>query len=261
MMRVCLFSLWLVLAAALVAAQNSTEPQIIIGVGLPKSGSTSLNRYLNNCGAGIRSIHFTSSCVRSVYPIPAVRVNGVIWGALEVPELAGRLRGQQCTIAALFQRALADGQKPLEYVLKGNVNAVVQLDSDLGQMAVYPQIDALDIILDSYPNALYIHHIRKVTRHAASIIGWHDMAQRMQEKGTLGRFPGQNENKTIEENLIVWIETARDIVRSEFADRPEIKYLEVDIEGDAGASRKLAAFVGATKGMDVPRANARKTKP
>jgi hypothetical protein len=55
----------------------------------------------------------------------------------------------------------------------------------------------------------------------------------------------------------VWIETARTIVRTQFAARPEVRYLEVDIESDAGAPEKLAAFVGATKSVSVPRANAR----
>jgi hypothetical protein len=220
------------------------KPPVIIGVGLPKSGSKSISKFINDNCAGGHAVHWTTSfCPTEIYPIPAVRLpNNVTWPKLEKSHA---ING--CYIGPLIQRAIADGKKPLEYVLMYGVNAVLQMDVAVHYMSIWPQIDALDLILDAYPDALYIHHTRDTEKQIASLHRWYDIGARMQDHGMLSRFPGQTEHNNQDQNMEIFIATARSIVRKAFLQRPHLHYLEVDFERDQGAGEKMSIFLHTKK--------------
>ena len=210
----------------------SSVPPIIIAVGLPKSGSSSLFSFLGQCRNDIRAIHWryiVDVCKQSPisFPIPEVGFNYTkhVWKVVE--------RWQDmCFIGTRIHRAIADGKPPLEYVLSDKVNAVVQMDVDVKRLSIWPQIDALDLVLDSYPSALYIHHIREMESHAQSLLHYADYANRLKRQGMLKRFAGQSAKHSTEKNIELFITAARKIVRDAFAMRPGYNYIEVDIAAD-----------------------------
>mmetsp|Transcript_31734 Transcript_31734/g.53535 ORF Transcript_31734/g.53535 Transcript_31734/m.53535 type:complete len:284 (-) Transcript_31734:82-933(-) len=223
--------------------QNKYAEDIpIISLGMPMSHSKKIWFFLNNCGCSIRAVHMMSDkCNSTTFPIPPVKLaNGIMWKSIQKSDMEGK-----CFIAALIQRAMVDGKRPLEYVFQQRVNAALQLDSTLNGMNVWPQIDALDTILEAYPNALYIHHVRDIYDQALSIIKWNDLAERFQRNGLLGRFPGQGSQKTMAQNVEILLKHARDKVRQAFLIRPNHRYLEVDVGTDPDAGEKISVFVGA----------------
>lgn len=240
----------LVLRLKVMPVLSDAEEYLVIAVGLPKSGSTSLTKFLNNCCSGLRAIHWTApNCSRVRYPVEAVRFksSNASWNVVR--------QQRRCFIGVLIQQALADKKPPLEYVFETGVSGVVQMDTTLGRLNIWPQIDALELILDAYPQAHFVHHIRSVSDHVASIIAWGDFAQQLRRKGMLTRFAGQHALKSDEENISIFILAAREMVRNAFESRRDARYIEVDIAGNADAGAQLSTFLGSRVLHSFPHAN------
>lgn len=227
---------------------NETHPLIVIG--LPKSGTTSLTEFLKMFGIKAAHQFFDMSNCREIWPVPAVSVdNDIKWKRIRYPT-------HKCFVGELIQLAIGEKKHPLFYVFESGIFAVSQMDACY-EVDVWPQIDALTFFMESYPNAYYVHTIRpNVTAHVNSIMHWSDLPKRMRLNGQLSRFPGQSKEKSVLENMEVFVTESTNIVRKRFMSNPDLKYVEIAAsEHDSG--KKLADFLGIPVADDfkMPHAN------
>lgn len=227
---------------------NSTHP--IIVVGLPKSGTTSVTDFLSLYGIKAAHQFINLKHCENIYPLPSIHVdNRVIWKEVKEPT-------HKCFIGELIQLALSKKKDPLHYLFKKNIYAVTQMDACY-EVDYWPQIDALSFLLESYPNAYYIHTVRpNLTAHINSILHWSDLSHRMKVNGQLTRFVGQSSSQTNAENLQIFIQNSHRIVRHHFKRYPQYKYLELDLL-DPSAGLKLGQFLNFDISPDfvMPHAN------
>jgi hypothetical protein len=113
---------------------------MVVAVGMPKSGSTSLVHFLNSLDWDYSATHWVSKTCDH-HPIPALRLRNVTWKAIK--------RGDNCFNGAQIQRAMVDGRPSLSYILQNGVNAVVQMDVITQDLNIWSQIDTLEPILDA----------------------------------------------------------------------------------------------------------------
>lgn len=222
----------------------------IIGIGLPKSGTTSLHAYFQTIHPNIHSGHqqVEDVCPTKLFPVPPIKTDlpNVTWSKITHGDIAFT-RHNRCAFAYFIQKAIADGKKPLEYLIRKGFNAFAQLDEITYEHPRFPQIDLLDVFLDAYPDAFYIHHIRNVTKHVSSIARWGAMAERIRLSGVMNR-EGRiaDPSQSVEEALADWILWHREYVRDKFLQRPGVRYIEVDLEkSEEMASATISVFVGA----------------
>jgi hypothetical protein len=244
---------------------NSSDGEgMVVAVRLPKSGSSSLTSFLNQLDGEYVAAHWISkgcnhSELEAAYPIPALRLrSGITWKAIKNGDTTwkGHKNGTAaCFNAVEIQRAMVDGRPPLSYVMDHGVNAVVQMDALFGGINIWPQIDALDEILDAYPRARYVHHVRNATEQVSSINRWSDMSSRIDRSGLTSRFPGQSKNNSRDENIALMITNAQKLVRDAFSKRPTYLYLEIDIAGDPYAGAHLSRFLGFSRIVTMPHSN------
>lgn len=224
--------------------------QPIIGIGLPKSGTTSLHAYFQTIHPAIHSGHqqVEAACPSKLFPIPPITTDlpNVTWSKVTHGDGAFT-RHNKCAFAYYIQRAIADGKKPLEYLIKKGFNAFAQLDEITYEHPRFPQIDLIDQFLDAYPEAFYIHHIRNVSKHVSSIVRWGEMSKRIKLSGVMNREGRTiDPSHSIEQALADWILWHREFVRDKFLQRPGVRYIEVDLEAaEEMASSTISVFVGA----------------
>lgn len=133
--------------------QHYIEPKIrhaepfVFVVGLPKSGTTSLHKYFE-CG-GLHSSHWT----------------------------CGDIRCGEC-----IEQNILKHQTPL--LGCGSFDVYTQMDvvGDGNHSCYFPQLSALDIIYETYPNATYIFNTRPFAHWNRSIHNWYNMHYRLREK-------------------------------------------------------------------------------
>lgn len=258
---------------------------IIILVGLPKSGTTSIHDALLRLK--IKSAHFEAKptfCKHhaNFYPVPAVNVGRFTSSGVSndinnnnnnnsvsnssLPSLSStspktsmqwsqvdEITGMKCYVGIVIQRAIADGLHPLEPFVDKGYRAFAQMDVCYPSfnISVWPQIDALQNLVASYPDAYYILTRRtEVSAHAASMMAWHHMAERFKEAGLLNRFTNNNNeggvnrhNKTDYELLENFIKGVTFYTEEFFERRPYLKFLDIYIE-DKQAAQKIAWFLG-----------------
>jgi len=210
-------------------------------VGLPKSGTTSLQSFLNSL-EGYKAVSFVAPMHNLSYPIPAQQLRDTRWRRIKQHQ--PHLEDEYCFIGELIQRALVDKLPPLAYLLRDGVNAVVEMNINRLGLSIWPQIDALEIIVGAYPLAKYVHTVRNIPQHFSSIMRWGEMGDNLEDHGMLARFPGQSSNLSREQNIEMMIHHARDQVRSVFKSRPHYHYLEIDIAGNSEAGARLSDFLG-----------------
>lgn len=217
---------------------------LVILVGLPKSGTSSVHEAI--VSLHIKSAHFAVDGHHAVlcdgkYPIKEVKVKGVTettWN--QIDNCGGCYAGVQ------VQRAISDKKKPLQYLYDVGYRAFSQIDVCLPQchVSIWPQIDAIETIVNAYPNAYYVH-TRRVTpfAHAASFDAWNTFLPRLNESGLLNRFPGQRTNNSNFDNVIKLIEFHNKFVVDFFKKRPKVKFIDVTIE-DSETGEMLRNFFG-----------------
>ncbi|RYH20020.1 hypothetical protein EON65_24880 [archaeon] len=223
--------------------------QPIIAIGLPKSGTTSLHAYLKSIHPSIHSGHqeLYEECPSKMFPIPAITLDdgNSTWSKISTPD-PSFVKNKVCPFAFYIQKAIADGKKPFDYLQEKGLNTFAQLDVITYDHPRFPQLDVLDRIIDAYPNAFFIHHIREVNSHVSSIMRWGTMYERLKESGALRNLNQSNKAKTTQELLAEWIMWSREHIRSKFLERPGVRYLEVDLEAAENmAASSISIFVGA----------------
>jgi hypothetical protein len=227
---------------------NDTHPIILLG--LPKSGTTSVSQFLSNFNIfnAHQSIGIPSEACSEIYPLKQVTVDhGIIWKSKKTSPSPS-----SCHTSELIQAAISQNKEPLHYLFQNEIFAVTQLDTCLDSIDIWPQIDSLSYLLKAYPHAYYIHTIRNRIDHARSIKNWGNLSDRMAQNGHLSRFPEQSPSLSKEENLLIFIDKAREIVQQKFLHHSpqspslnpsQIKnYLELDVS-DPSAGIKLAMFL------------------
>lgn len=223
--------------------------QPIIAIGLPKSGTTALDAYLKSIHPSIRSGHqeVFEACPSNMFPIPAVTLDdgNSTWPAIVKPD-PSLVKNKVCPFAFYIQKAIADDKKPLEYLQAKGLNSFVQLDVITYDHPRFPQLDVLERIIDAYPNAFFIHHIREVSGHVSSIMRWGTMSERLKDSGALRKLSQIGQSTTLQESLADWIVWSRGHIRSKFLERPGVRYVEVDMEdAEDMAASTISIFVGA----------------
>jgi hypothetical protein len=118
-----------------------------------------------------------------------------------------------CFVAVLVQRAIAEGKKPFDDMIRvGGYQAFTQIDitkPEQDELFLWPQIDALQNIVDAYPEAYYIHtRHQEPSGHVSVLDSWNHYLKRLRMTGLLTRFAaaGQSANKTDYENCVILVE-------------------------------------------------------
>lgn len=224
----------------------------IIALGLPKTGTTSLQSFLNifNHDKSIHAEHWASPINNLKIPIPeVVLANGVTWAEQTTQPVLSFL-------GLKIQQAIAEGEPPLKYVFQRGVNAAIQLDVMISEtLSIWPQIHALDMILDAYPEAFYVHTTRRSKYLINSMNNFNAMGKRFHTCGELREYERLYPNNTNDQNLELFIEHAGRTVRQAFLKRPNYRYLEIDIESDPHAGAKLSIFLGGSRLEGMPHHN------
>jgi len=215
---------------------------LIIIVGLPKSGTTSIHSGLLELG--IKSAHWEvpdKLCSR-VYPVDEVIVgmpgDRVTWDKVR--------KADRCYIGVLIQKAISNDLPPLEYITDAGYQAIAQMDVCYPKedLSIFPQVDAIEILVRAYPTAYFIHTRRaSLASHVASMAAWHRMLDRLKDAGWLDRFEGQSYSNTDLENGEIMIEGMTNLTVSVFAKYPDVKFLDITIEAEDAADQ-VAAFLG-----------------
>lgn len=130
-------------------------PTRIVCVGLPKSGTTSIDAYLRH--ADFDTCHW-------------------------------KFKGRLC--CAIINENIAAGRPALHTLPR----CVTQMDATTAECCGFPQLDHIDTILSQYPNAIYIHNWRTPADVVRSFDKWGTLSARMavygyrylDGKGTLG---------------------------------------------------------------------------
>jgi len=237
---------------------NRKSADLIILVGLPKSGTTAVHdTFLER---GISSVHHHVEehvhqlCPPDEFPIDGVTVGGnatgrtTYWHPVPAPM-------HHCYVGNIVQRALVNGLSPLEYMTEKGVVAFCQLDVCYPpSVCLFPQFEAIEEITTAYPDAHYIHTRRiTVDVHVASLTAWKGGDFHQQEKetlvdrlrvgGYLSMFPTQSANQSEVDNLKHFVRDVSKQTVGFFEKRPHLKFLDVAIE-DPNAGYKIGTFLG-----------------
>lgn len=284
---------WLLLLALLLAIRclrpssgkrqhdGDKAKNLIILVGLPKSGTTTLHdAFLNH---GIQSIHFHVPyqadnlnayqkevdllCPDDV--VPAVTVGGnstraVFWHAIE-----GLIQNKNntnkkkkthnfCYVGSIVQRAIAHDRDPLHYMIAQGYTAFTQLDVCYPPaVCIWPQFEAIEEITNAYPDAIYIHTRRiSVDVHVGSLTAWapvNPFIERLKATGYLSTFPSQSQNETDVDNLKHFVREVTRRTVQYFAKRPWLHFMDIAIE-DPSAGERLSQLLG-WPNFTLPRSN------
>jgi hypothetical protein len=223
---------------------TDTQPKhLVILVGMPKSGTTSIQLALYDLG--VTSAHFEVNKWRkklcTKWPVPPVKVGGKDG----VPETLWHqaTTADGCYVGEVMQRALSEGRAPLSDLIPLGYRAFTQVDCCRGDACFFPQVEAIHEITQAYPQAYYIHTRRSsVASQVASMDAWDGMLGRFQKAGYLSKFRGQSANATIQQNAEIMIRTFQNSTVEYFRRHPKLKFLDVVIE-KKDASGKVAAFL------------------
>lgn len=218
-------------------------------VGLPKSGTTSIHDALRRLH--IKSAHFSVPARFCNYPINEVTVGGnstkaTIWHEVDFSD-EPRV---SCYVGAVVQSNIAQKLDPMHSLIESGYRAFAQVDVCYPSfnLNIWPQLDALEEIVEAYPDAYYIHTRRvEVEAHVASIEAWHKMLDRFKDAGMLHKYIPDDfkiyHNKTDFELGVIFVKAANTFTAEFFAHRPYLKFLDIYIE-DKNAAAKLGHFLG-----------------
>jgi hypothetical protein len=230
--------------------------RLVIEVGLPKSGTTSM--FDGFIKLGMHSTHYnlpTKYCDiglngTSIYPIEAVTVTTnnkpTKWEEIKASD--------GCYVATLIQKSLSLGLKPFDLIIETGArkyNQPFQGFFQIDSCRPHPwnfcrimQADGLDQLTQAYPDALYILNVRRtLEQQVASMNAWADMLNRYRSFGYFKMFAGQSPTKSDTENGALMIEGLENITRNYFLERPKLNFLEICLE-DPEAAQKIASFAG-----------------
>jgi hypothetical protein len=107
----------------------------------------------------------------------------------------------------------------------------------------WPQITMIDTLTNEYPHALYILNTRDIKKHARSIIGWYNLKTLFEYYNVPNLHISDPSNGLMVDDIEKWVSEHNEKTRSHFHERPDLKFLEVDIE-DKHIVKKLELFLG-----------------
>lgn len=191
---------------------HNTIPTRVINVGMPKTGSTSLQNLFiqsgqanNNSYQNARHFH----CGKDIGPC-----------------------------GACIQKAIENNKPPLASC--GNYTVWTQLDYPMYNDCYFPQVSALEEIVKENPDAVLILPLRNVSRWINSINKWGDMRKILTRRCDipgLKRFEGFYDHH-FERFLCGHVENVRKLVK----DYPTLTLIEFNIEHD-NSGRRLASHL------------------
>lgn len=216
---------------------NLSHP--IINLGLMKSGTTTLTNFLRRCG--IMSEHYFANevCCQDMQSVPRVVLkDGLVWEAHNNID--------KCYVGAVIQKELSEGRRPLSCLLEHDIISFTQMDTY--QLNLYPQLEAIDTILDSYPEAYYLHTTRENPFvHADSIMNWFDLSDAIKNRSYLNLLSRVHDLDKLSDfdKMVHFVRAANGRVRAAFQRRGRGAYKVLNVQVHRpGEGRRVASFLG-----------------
>lgn len=186
----------------------------VINLGLPKSGTTTLNKALTQAGFTVADHRLKD----------------------REQEQAGKRR---VFVGWLLYRGLYERGDPMAFMRE--YDAVSEISFIHGKYSVWPQFDfaLLKTLKELYPELRFIATRRDAESHSKSIMAWNNLGSTRLPASTVPGLP-IGYGKTPEQQMI-WIDGHYEALKHWFRDDPS--YLEVDV-ADAKAQAKISAHLG-----------------
>jgi len=185
----------------------------VINLGLPKSGTTTLNRALSRAG----------------YHVADHRLKE------REEDRPGRRR---VFVGSLLYKGLYEVGDPMAYMQE--YDAVSEISFIHGKFSIWPQFDfaMIKVLQDLYPEARFIATRRDAASHSKSIMAWNNLGTTRLPASTVPGLP-IGYGKTADQQMR-WIDGHYEALAHWFRDDP--RYLELDIanpDAQAQVSRHL----------------------
>jgi len=221
---------------------------LVINVGLPKSGTESLHFALQN--VGIKSGHYYvhSTLCNMIYPVNSITVGGHYVNKTTYPRIESSYhfyssKGDPiCCLAIVMQHTISKKKPPLFTMINDGYRGFAELDfmDSIHNLTIFPMFEMIDELFKYYPKAYYIH-TRRVTpdAHVASMSVSYQILQRLKDTGWLNKFPEQSSNNNDFENGIIFVKKVTNITLTAFKKRPDIKFLDLCIDCPGTNNTKL----------------------
>jgi hypothetical protein len=187
---------------------------IVVNLGLPKSGTTTLARALREAGFKVAD-------------------HRIRWKDTQNRALRGRGVGGQ-----MYKGYFTSGD-PLETL--GEFDAFSEINILKGPHSLWPQTDfgVISALEDHHPGIRFLASARDPSDQAMSMLRWSDLGADRLPNSTVPGLP-HTYGQTLHERAR-WIAAHHAFLRHIFAGRAN--FLEYDI-ADPGAPRKIGAFLG-----------------
>ncbi len=186
----------------------------VVNLGLPKSGTTTLARALQEAG----------------YKVADHRLKD------KEEDRPGKRR---IFVANLLYRGLYEHDDPM--ALLPDYSAISEMSFIHGNHSVWPQCDftMLRALKARYPALKFIATRRDAAAHSASIMRWNNLGTTRLPNNPVPGLPVGYGKTTGEQ--IRWINSHHDALRHWFRDDPD--FLEIDVADD-DAQNRVATFLG-----------------
>ena len=201
-------------------------------LGLPKAGTGSLHRMFENMGC--KSWHWQCGHTVEARQNCSESIVRMIESDFEIDhnefELSESSRGSLVYLGFAMEFAHRHNRSLLRYV-PPSINVYAQMDvveKEPG-LNIWPQLSYFRLLLEQYPDALFILNYRDLDRHIRSINNWKDLRARIIWNDVPGLPRGRGWRDT---ELKEWILTQYcDVERFFMANAPH-SFLKYDIERD-----------------------------
>ena len=184
---------------------------LVINVGLPKSGTESLHFALQS--VGIKSAHYLVDprICSMIYPVSSVTVGGHYVNKTTYPTISSGLRivnsrhESICSVAVAAQHSLTKHRSPFFYMVVSGYRGFAEIDyiDSINGIVIMPMYEMIDELFKSYPKAHFIHTRRVfASTHVASMAASYHILEKLKKTGCLNKFPGQANLKSGRSNNI-----------------------------------------------------------
>ncbi len=186
----------------------------VINLGLPKSGTTTLNKALSQAG----------------YTVADHRLKE------REEDKPGKRR---VFVGSMLYKGLYEQGDPMAYMR--DYDAVSEISFIHGKFSVWPQFDfaLLKVLKDLYPELRFIATRRDAESHSKSIMAWNNLGTTRLPGSTVPGLP-IGYGKTTAQQMI-WIDGHYEALKHWFRDDPS--YLEINV-ADPDAQTKISSHLG-----------------
>ena len=227
---------------------------LVINVGLPKSGTESLHFALTN--VGIRSGHYyvDPKLCSMIYPIRSITVGGHYVNETIYPRIDSGThfynsrREPICSLAIVMQHTISKNKPPLFTMINDGYRGFAELDyiDEINDISIFPMFEMIDELFKYYPKAHYVH-TRRVTpeTHVSSMSVSYHILEKLKKTGWLNKFPEQSNSNNDFDNGVIFVKKVTNITISAFKKRPDIRFLDLCIDCPGSDNTKqLRNFLG-----------------